>query len=92
MYENDAQKSLIKSLVTRTRQLEEKLASSDRQSSDTSNSLSLSPEESSPASADTSTVPAHGRYRFHTWKPPVVGPPVAKTLVPRTTLEQFRHL
>ena len=94
IYEDDAQRNLIQSLVARTRQLEERLASAEQ-------SPRNSPPTPNHATSSSSgmqvqmpiSLPAEAFGAFPVWKPPVTDAPVNPTNPPsRTTLEQYRDL
>ncbi|KAI0738068.1 hypothetical protein C8Q80DRAFT_1339871 [Daedaleopsis nitida] len=89
LYEDDAQRSLIKSLVQRTRRLEQRLASTE-QSSQTTPTLAESSGSDAPAQS-APPLPINTMGVFPTWKPsfldrPVLNDPPSSL----TTLQRFR--
>ncbi|KAH9923701.1 uncharacterized protein BXZ73DRAFT_91397 [Epithele typhae] len=84
MYEFDAQKNLIQSLLARTRELEERLASTSRQSP----AESTSSGESGVLAATTSGSSSAEALQ-HVWIPPPE--PIDRPMTPRATLQQFRE-
>ncbi|RPD55328.1 hypothetical protein L226DRAFT_491808 [Lentinus tigrinus ALCF2SS1-7] len=93
LYEDDAQRNLIQSLVARTRELEERLASAER-----------SPRSSPPHQGYTTPSPRRvpvqwpGNFAtesigvFPAWEPPVIDVPLPSSCpTSRITLEQYRE-
>ncbi|EJF58013.1 hypothetical protein DICSQDRAFT_173382 [Dichomitus squalens LYAD-421 SS1] len=94
LYEDDAQRNLIQSLVARTRELEERLASAEQspRNSPPLQGYSAPTPEGLPIHLPTSFPENPYAGLFPAWKPPVLevlssNPP---ELSPRNTLEQYR--
>ncbi|KAI0691962.1 hypothetical protein C8T65DRAFT_670216 [Cerioporus squamosus] len=93
LYEDDAQRNLIQSLVARTRELEERLASAEKsaylslptQIHRASSSHGVPVQQPNSLPAEVFTVGA-----FPVWKPPRTDLPIPTSSTSHTTLEQLR--
>lgn len=98
LYEDDAQRTLIQSLVQRTRQLEERLASAEwspRNSPPLQWSRTPTPDVVLPAVQFLNTLPTDQPGNIPVWEPPAPNTRWSPSFQPapaRTTWEQFHYL